>query len=75
MGKDGPPITSKLLQNLYRNDRTGRVSFVDTATLKRSVKVLCKADLQSASEFKHDWLKGISNDCLRIELKKSFIKC
>jgi len=69
----GPPIVKKLTQNLYRNDRSGLISFMDTSRLKIGKHSL-QNRLKCASEFKRDWITGITKDELRIELKKHFIK-
>jgi len=34
MGSSGPPISKKLQGNIYRNDRTARVSIMDTSRLR-----------------------------------------
>jgi len=73
MGANGPPITKKLRDNLYQNDRTGRISFMDTSRLKIGRNSL-QNRICCASEFTNEWLKGISDNRLRVELKKSFIK-
>lgn len=73
LGDSGPPLSRKLCQNLYRHDRTGKISFMDTSRLKIGKNSL-QNRLKSVQEFQVDWLNGISSDRLRIELKKLFIK-
>jgi len=69
----GPPITEKLTSSIYRNDRSGMITFMDTSRLKIG-KNSIQNRLKSACEFREDWLKGISSDALWIALKKHFIK-
>jgi len=69
----GPPITEKLTSSIYRNDRSGMITFMDSSRLKIG-KNSIQNRLKSACEFREDWLKGISKDALRIALKKHFIK-
>jgi len=73
LGESGPPLSRKLRDNLYRNDRTGKISFMDTSRLKIGKRSL-QNRLKTVQEFQINWLDGISKDRLRIELKKSFIK-
>jgi len=73
LGNNGPPLSVKLSQNLYRNDRTGLISFMDTSRLKVGRNSLPNR-LQCVKEFKYDWLGGISKDILRTKLKSIFIK-
>jgi len=73
LGESGPPLSRKLRDNLYKNDRTGRISFMDTSRLKIGKHSL-QNRLKTVQEFQINWLDGISKDRLRIELKKSFIK-
>jgi len=73
LGDSVPPMSKKLLQNLYRNDRAGKISFMDTSRLKNGKNSL-QNRLRSTQEFQVDWLSGISNDRLRIELKNPLLK-
>jgi len=73
LDKKGPPITAKLRQNFYKNDRTGKVSFMDTSRLKIGKNSL-QNRLLLMREVPFDWTNGITPDRLRIELKKTFIK-
>jgi len=65
-----PPLAEKLKQNMGTNDRTGKLTTIDTSRLKigkhaMQNRLTCLRDVRFA------WKQGISKK-LRIELKKAF---
>jgi len=68
---NGPPLTQEILGNLYHNVRTGETSIMDTSRL-RVGKHSMKNRLKCISELQFPWMDGITDDHLRIRLKKTF---
>jgi len=71
LGQSGPPMSDGLANNLYINERTGKASIMDTSRTKIG-KASLKNRLESFKEISFNWKDGISDDALRIALKRTF---
>jgi len=69
----GPPLSSKLKENAYINDRRpGQATIIDRSRLKIGKQSLVNR-LNCLKKITFCWTSGISKDALRINLKKTFI--
>jgi len=70
-GSKGPPIYLKLRQNIGYNDRTKRITTMDTSRIKIGQHSF-QNRLQCLRELKFKWKKEMSKDQLRTNLKRTF---
>jgi len=69
----GPRMSKKLQERIYVNDRTpGRGTFADHSRLKIGRNAFPNR-LKCLNRVKFDWINGIGNHVLRVNLKKTFI--
>jgi len=66
-----PPLAEKIKRNVGTNDRTGKLTTIDSSKRKIGRHAM-QNRLSCIREVKFPWRQGISWDQLRIELKKTF---
>jgi len=71
LGQSGPSMSDGLTNSLYVNERTGKASTMDTSRTKIG-KASFKNRLECFKEVDFNWKDGISDDALRIALKRAF---
>jgi len=71
LGPGGPPIYHKLIQNIGSNDRTKKVTTMDTSRIKIGRHSFQNRH-QCLKELNFDWKNEMSKDLLRINLKRAF---
>jgi len=71
LNEDGPPISQKLKNSAYIDNRTELCYFMDTSRLKVG-KNSFQNRLQCLKKVKFKWINGINYHTLRINLKKTF---
>jgi len=71
LDSNGPPMSVKLRQSAYVNDRSSWVFFMDSSRL-RVGRYSFQNRLQCLRSVRFKWLQGINEHTLRINLKKVF---
>jgi len=72
-GQNGPHMSEGLINNLYLNERTGKASIMDTLRIKIG-KAYFKNRLEFFREVNFNWKDGISDNALRIALKRTLFQ-
>jgi len=70
----GPPISTKLINQQYVNDRMPNRTKIYDASMKKVGKHSFRNRLGFFHKVNFDWRQGLSKDLLRINLKKTFFE-